>query len=265
MRPLLTLPILIATLWGCTQAPQPKDTNVPDAKSVEKRDSIFKAVANFPTIADTTKFIADLRTVFNLEVHESPVQKANQKITAYTKVKINGAANDYIFIEYDYGTGSGAAFPWKYQLVLTTGGKPVKALSGLRYEFVQVFKNENPYLLILDVTYKGNGGHRLYKIVGDTLHNVYEGYYNYEVQTYDDHADQWVFMPRELKLTFNDVNNDGFNDLIFSGQKLMLGKYTNDSLWYDVENGKPFTVENPAGKVPIKYTFLFDPKTGHYR
>ena len=45
----------------------------------------------------------------------------------------------------------------------------------------------------------------------------------------------------------------------------MLGKYTKDSLWYDVENGKPFSAENPADKIPIKYIFLYDKQTQHFK
>lgn len=60
-------------------------------------------------------------------------------------------------------------------------------------------------------------------------------------------------------------NKDGFNDIVYTGQKLMLGKYTKDSSWYDVENGKPFTVENPASRHFVKYIFLYDKQSGHFK
>ena len=140
MKTLLTLTILTLTTFGCANKQTTKDEKLPVSETQEKADIIFRQVADFPTIKDTVKFIADLRNIFELEVDESPVQKANEKITTFKKVKIYGSNNEYFFIEYDYKDGCGAAFPYKYQLLLTTNGKLVKTLSGQRYEFIEIFK-----------------------------------------------------------------------------------------------------------------------------
>ena len=231
----------------------------------QETEKVFKQVANFPTIKDTAQFIIGLRQTYDLKIHESPVQKEYEKITAFKKVKLYGSDKDFIFVEYDWKVGSMAEFPWKYQLLLTTDGKLVKTLSGQRFDFVKIFPNQNPFLLTVITTAKGNGGHELYKISADTLENVYEGYYDCNVRTYDACQDLSVFEPNELKIEFKDENKDGFNDIVFSGQKLMLGKYTKDNFWYDVENGKPFSVENPAERIAIKYIFLYDNQTGHFK
>lgn len=265
MKTLLTLTILTLTTFGCVNKQTPKDEKLLVTETQEKAETVFRQVADFPTIKDTTKFIDDLRQVFGLEVDESHSQKANEKITTYKKVKIYGSDNDYIFIEYEYGDGSMAAYPWKYQLLLTTEGGLVKSLSGQRFDFVSIFPNQNPFLLTVTATAKGNGGHEIYRISADTLENVYEGYFDYDVQTYDAHGDLSVFEPYELNIRFADENKDGYNDIVFTGQKLMLGKYTKDSLWYDVENGKPFTIENPADRIAIKYIFLYVKQTGHFK
>jgi len=265
MKTLLTLIILTLTTFGCADKQTPKDEKLPVTKTQEKTDTIFRQVADFPIIKDTTKFIDDLRQIFKLEVHESPVQKENEKITVFKKVKLYGSDKDFIFIEYDWNVGSMAEFPWKYQLVLTTDGKLIKSLSAQRFDFVTIFPNQNPFLLTVNATAKGNGGHEIYKVSSDTLENVYEGYYDYEIHTYDAHEDLSVFEPNELNVAFKDNNKDGFNDIIFTGLKLMLGKYTKDSLWYDVENGKPFTVDNPADMISVSYIFLYDKQTGHFK
>jgi hypothetical protein len=265
MKTLLTLTILTLTTFGCANKQTPKDEELPVSETQKKADTIFRQVADFPTIKDTTKFIADLRKIFELEVDESPAQKANEKITTFQKVKIYGSEKDYFFIEYDYSDGSMASYPWKYQLLLTTDGNLVKSLSGQRFEFVTIFPKQNPFLLTVTATAKGNGGHEIYRISADTLQNVYEGYFDYDVQTYDAHEDLSVFKPHELNIGFTDENKDGFNDIVFTGQKLMLGEYIKGSLWYDVENGKPFTIKNPADKISIKYIFLYDKQTGHFK
>jgi len=265
MKTLLTLIILTLTTFGCSNKQTPKDEKSTVTVTEQKIEKVFKLLDDFPTIKDTTKFISDLRQTFDLEVHESPVQKDNEKIIAFKKVKLYGSDKDYIFIEYDWKVGSMAEFPWKYQILLTTDGKLVKILSGQRYEFIEIFKNENPFLMTVVGTSKGNGGHELYKISADTLENIYEGYFDYDVQTYDAHEDLSVFEPNELRIGIKDENNDGFNDIVFTGQELMLGKYTKDSLWYDVENGKPFSVENPADRISVKYVFLYNKQTGHFK
>jgi len=265
MKTLLTMMILVLTTFGCSNKQTLKDEKLAVPESQQKTERVFKQVANFPVIKDTTQFITELRQTFDLKVHERPVQKENEKITVFKKVKLYGSDKDFIFIEYDWKVGPMAEFPWKYQLLLTTDGKLVKSLSGQRFEFVTIFPNQNPFLLTVVGTAKGNGGHAIYKISSDTLENVYEGYYDYDVCTYDAHEDLSVFEPNELKIAYKDNNNDGFNDIIFTGQKLMLGKYTKDSLWYDVENGQPFTVENPADRISIKYIFLYDKLTGHFK
>lgn len=265
MKTLLTLTILTLTTFGCSNKQKPKDEKLTVTETQQKTEKVFKQVADFPTIKDTTQFITELRQTFDLEVHESPVQKENEKITVFKKVKLYGSDKDFIFIEYDWNVGSMAEFPWKYQLLLTTDGKLIKSLSGQRFEFVEIFENKHPFLLITKITAKWNGGHEIYKINSDTLENVYEGYYDYNTRTVVGGEGIYAFEPAELKVNFKDENKDGFNDIVFSGQKLMLGKYTKDGFWYDVENGNPFTIENPADKISINYIFLYDKQTGHFK
>ena len=230
-----------------------------------KTEKVFRHVSDFPTIKDTTQFITDLRQTFDLEVDESPYQKANEKISTYRKVKLYGSDKEYIFIEYDYKDGCMAAYPWKYQLLLTTEGKLIKSIAGQRFEFVEIFPNQNPFLLSVIATAKGNGGHEIYKITADTLENVYEGY---GIQTFDGHQDNKIFEPNELKLVVKDFNGDGFNDVVFEGNLVYIQGKTKDGDWYDTEtiNGKTITysIDNPFKKVPIKFVFLYDTKTGHF-
>ena len=235
----------------------------------EKAEPIFSQVADFPTIKDSSNFIAELRQIFGLEVEESSFQKENEKITTYEKLKIYGSDKDYIFIEYDYKDGSGAAFPWKFQLLLTTDGKLVKTLYGQRFEFIEIFKHENPFLLTVTGTSKGNGGHEIYKISADTIENVYEGYFDYDVRTYDAHVDNKVYEPNELTLKVKDFNNDGYNDISFYGKIVLIQGQTKNGDWFESEtiNGKTITysLEKPFKKIPVEFVFLYNKQTGHFK
>jgi len=160
-------------------------------------------------------------------------------------------------------------FPWKYQLLLTTEGKLVKTFSAQRYDFVQIFPNQNPFLLVVVATAKGNGGHEIYKISTDTLENVYEGYYNYKIQTYDAHQDHTIYEPNELTLKIKDYNNDGFNDIAFVGKIVLIQGRTKNGIWFDYEiiNGDTVTysIDNPFEKIPVEFIFLYDKQTEHFK
>ena len=256
--------------FGCSNKQTPKDEKSTVTETQQIVDTIFTQVADFPTIKDTTKFIADLRQAFELAVDESPYQKANEKITTFKKVKIYGSDKDYFFIEYDYRKGCGAAFPWKYQLLLNTDGKLVGTLSSLRFEFIKIFKNENPFLLTVSATSKGNGGHELYKISADTLEDVYECDLDYFVRTYDAHEDNSINEPNELTLKINDFNYDGFNDISFNGKIVLIqGQTKHNGDWFDSEKIKgetiTYSINNPFKKIPVKFVFLYDKQTGHFK
>lgn len=250
---------IVLMIIGCSKNHQKENTLTERVQS--KNDSLLANVIDFPVIKDTANFIAVLRQILTLDVNKKTVQKVVGKITTYKKVKIYGSDKDYIIIEYDYGPSMMASYPWKNQLILTTDGNLVKVLSGDHFDFVTIFSNQNPFLLILNRTARGNGNHEIYKISADTLENVYDAY---GIQTYDSHEDHSVFEPSELNIAFIDNNKDGFNDIVFTGQIIMLGKYTKDSLWYDSENGRAFSIKHPACKVPIKYVFIYDRKTEHF-
>lgn len=228
-------------------------------------DCVFDELGDYPRIKDTSSFVSKLKRCFHPEIDENSVQQENERISAYQKIRIYGSKKEYYLIEYDYITGANASFPWKVQFILNSEGKLIKQFSALRYELLPVFPNQSPCLLILNVTSKGNGGHEIYRFTSDTLENIYEGYYDFKTRTYDAHEDMSVFEPNELSISLKDENRDGFNDLLFSGHKLMLGKYSKDSLWYDVEGETGFSVENTAAKLTVKYVFLYDIKSGHFK
>lgn len=268
MKKLLIGIILALGALGCAHKKTAgEELNPPETE--QKREKIFKPVADFPLIKDSAQFIAQLRQTFDLRVYEMPIQEKVNKITAFKKIKIYGSEKDFVLIEYNWGTGAMVDYPWMYQFIFTTDGKLVKSLSTQRYDFIKVFPNQLPFLLTVTSTARGNGGHQLYKVSADTLENVYEGYYDYDVKTYDAHEDSRVYEPYELRLKVKDFNKDGFNDISFNGKLVFIEGLTKDGHWYDIEivNGKriQYSVDNPFKKIPVEFIFLYDKQTGHFK
>lgn len=171
MKYLTLLLILAVIAVSC----QPKQVTTNQIES-ENKDTVNvdlnSLLSDYPLIKDSATFIDNLMRDFGIELSEH--EKSEKYISAFRKVKINNSDKEFFFIEFNHAEGSLATYPWKYQLVLTPEGKPMKKFSGERYDFVEIFPNENPFLLIVTVTAKGNGGHEIYKITADTLENVYE-------------------------------------------------------------------------------------------
>jgi len=261
-RIVFILSILTLFVNGC----KPKTVSANLTSSLQPENNFSLKLLDFPIIKDSADFISSLKQTYNIE---SDIDKGNEKITTFKKVKIYGSNDDFFFVEYDYEDGYMVEFPWKYQLLLTTEGKLVKTFSAQRYDFVQIFPNQNLFLLVVVATAKGNGGHEIYKVSADTLENVYEGYYNYEVRTYDANQDISIYEPNELNLKINDYNNDGFNDIAFVGEIVLIQGRTKDGVWYDTEiiNGDTITysIDNPFEKIPVEFIFLYDKETKHFK
>ncbi len=261
-----TLTISVFVVLSCqTTTENTSQFDSADSLSLSQpKGSVFIALQNYPEIQDSIGFIRELRRIAKLNIEQSLAQKEQECIRAFEKIKIFGSSREFYLVEYYYRVGSSAGFPWKYQVLFDSAGYWLGTFQGIRYELITADPKQNPYLLLVYSTAKGNGGHVIYTIRNDSLHLVLNTQ-EMGIQTYDKHEDMSVFETDELNLSFTDINRDGNLDIVFSGKKLMLGKYTPDSFWYDVEQDTPFSRENPASIEQVKYIFFQDPLTGTFQ
>lgn len=273
------LPIGIALFFlGCNEkksakqvlpsTPNEKETLNPiDSATIQeivtseiKTVPYFKQISDYPKIKDTTAFITELKEKYKLFFDSN---NSEAKITKFQKVKIFGSKKEYIIIENNFEFNN-----MKCQLaIFTLEGKLISILDPYKYLFMKVFPNQNPFLVDLDVTNQGNGVHALYQMKNDSLDCVMGDYEGDEPfpNTFDRHEDNAVFEPEELKLTVSDENKDGFNDLVFKGKYVLIQYKTKYGDWEDGAeiNGKSieYSIDHPYKKVPIKFVFLYNPKT----
>jgi hypothetical protein len=229
--------------------------------TIKPKPTIFSPVLSFPLIEDTAVFIGQLKEFTDGDCGFDERLFGEEKISFYRRIKINGSDQDIILVEYKYTGGPTVCFPYKQQFLFKPNGKLFATMYALRFEMLRIFPGQKPFLLTVTSTARGNGGHQLYKVSGDTLENIYEGYMDYEVQTYDAGEDQWVFEPNALKASVLDVNKDGVNDLVFSGKIVLIQGLSKDSIWYDGE----YSTDNPFKKLPIRYVFLYDKTSGRFK
>lgn len=281
MKSVFTLTILVFLLVGCSNnqshkkpnkgltkneenSEEEREKNI-EENSEENDELVFKHISKFPDISDSVQFIIDLKEFLHIDSDRETIEE----ITTYEKIKIYDSNEDYYFIEYDYNTGCGADYPWKHQILFNAEGQLLKILSGQRFQFVEIFENKNPFLLIVDGTSKGNGWHELYKISSNTLENVYMGYIENDIRTYDSHHDNKIFEPYELKFKIKDFNNDGFNDISFYGDNVLIERYTKSGEWFDSQiiDGQTvyYSEDNPFEIIPVEFIFLYDQESGHFK
>ena len=225
----------------------------------------FLLVTQYPIISDSSAFIKRLK----INCHITPdVEYGHsiERITAFQKLKIYGSAREVYLLEYSWQKGSNVTFPWRYQLIFDQSGRLILSLSAIRFQLLSVFPKSDPFLLVLNSTYRGNGNHKLYRFKNGKMVNVLNYPRSFCVETYDADADETINIPNELKLNVTDVNNDGYNDLKFSGILALTMGISSDGTWYDSEiiNNKlvEYSILNPYKKIPINVVFFYDSKTG---
>ncbi|MCD7932118.1 MAG: hypothetical protein LUH15_12630 [Tannerellaceae bacterium] len=189
---------------------------------------------------DTIFFVRRLYNSFDIDTPFVFTPGNSIKIDTIT---LYGSHDPFILVEYDYPEGPMADYPWKIQFLITTDYKPVTYFQAEQYELINVFPDQNPLLLILNATGKGNGWHEIYRIKDNTCINICEP--DEPVQTYDAHKDHDLFDHPELQLTIEDRDNDGFNDLIFKGARQ----------YYD-----PPAQTTVLKSEPVEYLFLYNPE-----
>jgi hypothetical protein len=236
-----------------------KDT----VKNYEYQTVPFEGIKQYPLIPDTLNFIQALQKNCHLYERRSEVSKIN----FFKKTQIYGSEKDYIVLEYDYNDGNGAmgACPWKNQIIFDSQGKLIRILSCDRVDFVTLFSGKNPFLMGVSSDAKGNGKHSIYKIQQDTFENIFNGFSANRPQTYDGHQDRSVNEPTEFPYSFQDKNQDGYKDLIFQGNIVVLEEERGVTQGRNAQGEKiEYTVETPYKKVPVFFIFLYNPQTGHF-
>lgn len=210
------------------------------------QDTTFELIANYPTIRDTITFIKELKA--NCHIWTRKAMQPFVTINYFKRTKIYGSKNFIYIIEYDYHDGSTSSFPYKNQYIFNSAGRLLGVLSMKRLDIVQIFPKNDPFLFGVSSTGHGNGGHSIYRARKDTLEQIYDGFIGNRPQTYDRNEDLALNVPNEFKYKIADLNNDGYNDITFSGKikhsKIDLG--VNEKL------------------TPVKYVFLFNRDNGHF-
>jgi hypothetical protein len=252
------MPLIMSLfIFSCIKKRVPAETIIPvdiakniiqDTISKERhgetccyQDIPFAEIHQYPTIRDSAAFIKALRQ----NCHLPPAPDNHETISYFKRSSLYGTKQKIFIIEYDYQDNARWGYPTKSQFVFNSSGKLLDILSTVRVEPVVIFPGKHPFLLGVVSTAKGNGGHVIYRMSGDSLEQVLDRFTGNRPQTYDRHEDNTVNEPYEFAYYFSDVNSDGYNDILFSG-KIKI-------------------IDPPEKKMlPATFVFVYNKTNGHF-
>jgi hypothetical protein len=131
----------------------------------------------------------------------------------------------------------------KIQLLFNNQGQLIHVDSAAYLKWVKFKKDKNPLLMTLNSNCSGKGQHHFYKYENGSMVDIFNVLFDSTPNTYDTEisSDNVNYQPAELEMTLEDLNEDGKNDLVFSGVKQI---YENKNL-----------VKTQA----LRFTFIYEP------
>lgn len=209
-------------------------------------------ILELPNITDTSKLITALRSKYKLEVDE--VHGIQETITKCQFVTIGKEKKDFILVEFDYKDGCMVAYPWKYQIILKQGNiTPIHI--GAYHSIQSIELNNEKYLLVTERSGKGNGLHKLLTLSNDSIINVLDLDYD-DIHTVDSHGDDGYFV-KPLTISVKDFNRNGYEDLVFKGNREMLMGATENGDLYDLNESEYYIK-------PVMFVFIYDSTRNKY-
>jgi outer membrane murein-binding lipoprotein Lpp len=211
-----------------------------------KRSLVFKPILDSAGRADKPQLLAKLKETYH------PVMSNSMELTTCSYHFLYGSP-DSIWQVALKATEENLCNPFGVhrQFIFDATGHLIYEDSAARFEFVKVWEDKPALLMTLNSDCKGSGQHHFYKYQSGQLIDIFNVLLEttpltYDAQKADDYA---VLEPALLPLRIEDRNKDGHNDLLFSGQRLLLKSPDN----------KEYTTQNPYRREKVEYVFLYEP------
>ena len=211
-----------------------------------RKDKVFRPILDSAGRADKKNLLRNLSQQYGSPFSES-VELNQCKYSKFYGYK------DSIWI-LELKTGNEALCPpygTQLQYIFDAQGHLIYEDSAALMEMLVVWEDKAPLLMTIATDCKGTGQHHFYKYESGQLIDIFNVLMESTPLTYDAEAstDAKIYKPEMLALKLMDKNKDGRNDLVFSGQRLIL-KGPDD---------KKYTEMNPYKRESVEYIFLYEP------
>lgn len=211
-----------------------------------RRNLVFTAILDSAGRADKSKLLAKLKAAYD------PTMSNSMELSSCSYHFLYGSQDSIWQISLKSSEENLCnPFGLRRQFVFDAAGHLIFEDSAARFEFVKVWEDKPALLMTLNSDCEGTGQHHFYKYQSGQLIDIFNVLLETTPLTYDEQKaeDYAVLQPALLPLRIEDRNKDGRNDLVFSGQRLLLKGPDN----------KEYTIQNPYRKEKVEYVFLYEP------
>lgn len=116
-------------------------------------------------------------------------------------------------------------------------------------QFIPIVLDSMPIYMTITNDCNGNGQHHFYRYQQGKLIDIFNVLLNNTPKTYDVNPEGGLFRKDHLEVLIQDLNQDGFNDIVLQGKWLVL----------DNGKGRKYPVARPFKAEPIEHQFLYNP------
>lgn len=211
-----------------------------------RRNLVFKTILDSASRANKTTLVSKLKETYR------PTLPHAMELTICKNTYMYGYSDSLWIVELK-ALDDNLCHPYglRRQFIFDAAGHLIYEDSATQVEFVKIWKEKSPLLMTLNSDCKGRGQHHFYKYESGQLIDIFNVLLETTPLTYDEQKsdDYAIFQPAVLTLSVVDKNGDGRNDLVFSGQRLLLKGPDN----------KQYTESAPYKREKVEYVFLYEP------
>lgn len=214
----------------------------------KRYEKVFAAILDTAWYQDSARFLQKLDNAYGL-------LNTKGKISKFERALLFGYTDTIYSVEYSIPIDSICENkPHQQQFLFNRDGQLLHQDQATSAQFIEIWEDQAPVLMTLNISCEGKGKHHFYKYENGRLIDIFNVFLGDEQTpyTYLNIADSVCFDPLELKLIIKDLNNDDYNDLLFSGKKIVLKD----------ETGRKYPTWKPYQKELIVYKFIYKPAKG---
>ena len=207
---------------------------------------VFSSVLDSTYYKDPSLFLQNLGRTYDLP------NIAETSILAFEQQQLYGLEDSIWFVNClsPADTADSCAFPMlQTQYLFDNKGHLFHKSTATIAQFIPIVLDSMPIYMTITNDCDGNGQHHFYLYQQGKLIDIFNVLMNNSPKTYDVNPEGGVFRKDYLEVFIEDLNQDGFNDILLKGKWLVL----------DNGKGRTYPVTRPFKAEPVTYQFLYSP------
>ena len=248
-------------LWGCqSNAPEPAPAVRPpviDPITVPEdffeggnpSSKVFLPLLDTAFDGQSDQLAQALRDQYNL-----PAAAALLRVERH---RLYGLPDSVIWIEMGTNAPGDSTCPYpisRHQLLFDHQAQLIHQSTAVFAEFLPYALDSLPLYIEAGTACQAEGQHQVLRYHNGALIDLLNPLLNNTPLTYDIHPDSSLMEQGRLQPRLEDLNQDGYLDLVLEGKKALLYSPA----------GNRYSPQRPYRRIPLRYHFLYDPAKEYF-